>query len=228
VSKIIWQDSGMSEIAEELKRRLSSLQPLISWPKALSAADLVIEEVWRQKEPDEWPMLGPPEDYALPPLVHWSDDLHRLAESAYRETFGEYLEPGDRYILEWPPRGSLWTDGAWGYSEVPQCSGHGAERSSDCTECHDLTDEIVQVVHASAVWSWQITVHHVFAGEAEVEEADDWDLGVTEVDPWTVDYSTYDDGAHGAHLVAAVGWTVEEAAANQQATADASGVDQIG
>ena len=76
---------------------------MIDWSTALRAAGLDGPDVWHQDDPDYWPMSGPPEEYALPPLVPRSEDLRLLAEKAYRTTYDRYLEPGESYEFAWPP-----------------------------------------------------------------------------------------------------------------------------
>jgi len=89
---------------DRLKQALASVRPLRSWLDAATAAGV---DVWTRKDEDEWTYADPPEELALPPLIDWSDDLKRLALSAYRATFDKYLEVGQCYVLIWPPEASL-------------------------------------------------------------------------------------------------------------------------
>lgn len=170
----------MNEFEEALRLALGALRPVIDWTAALRAAGLDGPDVWYREDPDLWPMSGPPEEYALPPLVPWGDDLRLLAEKAYRHTFDRFLEPGESYEFTWPPRGALWDPGSWHYA------------SSDDV---DVPDDDADVVIESASWSWDLAVERVVDNGIEYEQP--WYMGRTRVDPRTVEYSVF--GGEGAH-----------------------------
>lgn len=170
----------MNEYEEELRRVLHTVRPVIDWSTALRATGLDGPEVWSRDDPDSWPMSGPPEEYALPPLVLWSDDLRLLTEQAYRHTHDRFLEPGESYELVWPPRGSLWDAGSWRHV---------------FSDDDDPPDEDGEVVVEPASWSWEVAVERV-AGNG-VEDEQPWFMGRTPVDPRVVEYGLF--GGDGAH-----------------------------
>ena len=174
----------MNEFEEELQRVLRSVAPALSWSTALSAAGLDGPDVWHQEDPDLWPMSCPPEDYALPPLVLWTEDLRLLAEKAYRTTYDRCLEPGESYEFIWPPRGALWCTGSWCHPNSDDDSNAGPDTASD----------EVDAVIEPATWVWHLEVDRV--GDDSVEAEDPWLMGRTEVDPRTVEYSVF--GGDGA------------------------------
>lgn len=164
----------MNEFEEELQRVLVGMRSVIDWSTALRAAGLDGPEVWHREDPDLWPMSGPPEEYALPPLVLWDEALRLLAEKAYRHTYDRFLEPGESYEVAWPPSGALWDSGSW----------H-----------EDDSDDDAGVTVESASWHWQLAIERVF--DNGVEDEQPWFMGRTDVDPRTVEYSVF--GGAGSH-----------------------------
>lgn len=166
------EDRGVDEFKKELQRVLVAMWPVIDWSAALPAAGLNGPDVWHREDSDLWPMSGPPEDYALPPLVRWTDELRLLAEQSYQDTYGRFLEPDESYQFAWPPRGALWDPGSWYYSD---------------------TDG--GVVVEPATWSWELPVERIVGNGIEDEQP--WPMGETHVDPRTVEYSVF--GGSDAH-----------------------------
>jgi len=216
----------MDDAAEELESRLASMRPVVTWAKATQAIDLDFGDMWRLEESgSQWPMNNPPEDYALPPLVHWTDDLRELAQSVYNARYGKFLEPGESYEITWPPTGYLGTQGEWKWSEPEECGEHGDEHENDCEECEGLSEGGDRRRLSDAQWCWKVSVHrHLVDGDVEFDDdVGGWDIGRTPVAPWSVEYSTYPFKEFREPVMTAVGWVVEEAATKSAAQEEERG-----
>ena len=98
------EDRDVNAFETDLQQLLVVARPATDWVSALRKASLDGPDVWRQEDPESWPMSGPPEEYALPPLVWWPDELRRLAEKAYRASYDRFLDPGESYEFGPYPR----------------------------------------------------------------------------------------------------------------------------
>lgn len=193
----------MREANEALKRALAEQRSTRTWQEAAAQAGL---EVWCREGEDEWLYDDPPEELALPRRVEWPEDIKRLALAAYRETFDRFLEPGQYYVLVWPPRGELWDPGSWYFEDPEWCEQHGEDIDDACPACRRLDDDGVRVIESPARWSWEIEVQTWELVEAPVgqlvsEQVDDdppsdWNLGTTHIDPFDVEYGPHRDSPY--------------------------------
>ena len=157
---------------------------------------------------------APPEDYALPPVLPWTELLRDRALRAYNERFGKYLDPGQRYEMSWPPEGSLSSPGAW-YVEAPSCSTHGEDPEENCRECQAADAEPTVVIDRPASWEWNVETRLVITEtlpdgsiQQYEEDEDRWLLGYADVDPREVEYGPEQGTGERADLVRAF-WNVE-------------------
>ena len=59
----------------------------------------------------------------------------------HEATLAEYLEPGQYYVLAWPPEGSPYSGGDWVWPEIPECGLHDVdEQSAECPHCRAVLD----------------------------------------------------------------------------------------
>ena len=103
-----------------------------SWREAAVAAGI---DVWQRNGEDEWMHDDPPEDLALP---HCWTGRTGPSSSRCRRTgkpSTSTLEPGQYYVMVWPPEASLWSRGSWSFSDLDECGEHGNEYDAECTEC---------------------------------------------------------------------------------------------
>lgn len=190
---------------------LSKLRPIRKWASATGPG---VPGTWQRTE-DTWDLPAPPEDYALPPALPWTERLRDLALRAYNERFGKYLDPGQRYEMDWPPEGSLSHPGSW-YVEVPSCRVHGEDLDDGCPECEAAEAEPVVVIDRPASWEWNVRTRLVITetlpdgSSREYEEDEDrWLLGYTDVDPREVEYGPEKGTGERADLVRAF-WKAEQ------------------
>jgi hypothetical protein len=149
--------------------------------------------VWR-RQIDTWDLPAPPEDYALPPDLPWTEELRQFALSEYRAKFGRFLEPEEHYEMDWPPQGFLAAPGLW-HVERTYCSDHGEEHDDSCDECRGLDHRGTVVIDQPAQWEWTVEVRK-WAGETELDgstsdievDAHQWIVGFTSFDPRDVEY----------------------------------------
>jgi hypothetical protein len=188
---------------DELRGRIRELRPRRTWSVVVSPDS---EEVWR-REDDVWELPAPPEDYALPPDLPWTEELRQLALSEYRATFDRFLEPNEYHEMDWPPQGFLATPGWW-YVELPSCSDHGEDYDDSCGECRGLDQAGTVVIDRPAEWEWTVEVR-TWAREtkpdgsiSEIEvDAQQWTLGFTPVDPREVEYGSEKGSPYRAELL---------------------------
>lgn len=195
---------------DELQAELSQLRPTRKWA---SAAGLGVPGTWQRTE-DTWDMPAPPEDYALPPALSWTERLRERALHAYDARFGKFLDSGQRYEMDWPPEGSLAHPGSW-YVEAPSCRVHGEDLDDDCPECAATETEAVVVVDRPASWEWNVrtwlVVHEPLpdgSSREHREDEDRWLIGYTDVDPREVEYGPERGTGERADLVRAF-WKAE-------------------
>jgi hypothetical protein len=155
---------------------------------------------WQLTGANHWYQIDPKEDLVVVPELEWPDGLKRLALAAYEERFAQYLENCQYYVLVWPPSGSLWSGGDWGYRDVGECEEHEAdEPDHGCEQCAAVTTaqtEDARVCYDLAEWHWELEVqtwqrerrpdgqfllYQVFDDE---DVRDTWFLGGTTQLPW--------------------------------------------
>ena len=195
---------------DALKTALSELRPIRTWASATAVG---VPEPWQRTE-DTWDLPAPPEDYALPPALPWTERLRDLALRAYNERFGKYLDPGQRYEMDWPPEGSLSDPGSW-YVETPSCPMHGEDLDDGCRECDAAAAEPSTVIDRPASWEWNVGTRLVItetlpdgSSQEHEEDEDRWLLGFTDVDPREVEYGPEKGTGERADLVRAF-WKAE-------------------
>lgn len=190
---------------DEFQAELSKLRPIRKWASATGPG---LPSTW-QRTDDTWDLPAPPEDYALPPALPWTERLRDLALRAYNARFGKYLEPGQRYEMEWPPEGSLSHPGSW-HVEFPWCRIHGEDLDEDCPECAAADAEPTVVIDRPAAWEWNARTQLVITetlpdGSTRTygEDEDRWLLGYTDVDPREVEYGPEQGTGERADIVRA-------------------------
>lgn len=199
-----------TSVEDALKTALSELRPIRTWASATAVG---VPEPWQRTE-DTWDLPAPPEDYALPPALPWTERLRDLALRAYNERFGKYLDPGQRYEMDWPPEGSLSDPGSW-YVETPSCPMHGEDLDDGCRECDAAAAEPSTVIDRPASWEWNVGTRLVItetlpdgSSQEHEEDEDRWLLGFTDVDPREVEYGPEKGTGERADLVRAF-WKAE-------------------
>lgn len=205
---------------DAFQAELSKLRPRRKWASATGPG---VPSPWQRTE-DSWDLPAPPEDYALPPALPWTERLRNLALRAYNERFEKYLDPGQRYEMDWPPEGSLSNPGAW-YVETPSCPVHGEDLDDSCPECETADAKPVVVIDRPASWEWNVGIRLVTretlpdgSSQEQEEDEDPWLLGFTDVDPREVEYGPEKDTGERADLVRAF-WQADQAEQTKLASA---------
>jgi hypothetical protein len=197
-------------VEDALQEALSELRPVRNWASVNVRGE---SEAWQRTE-DSWDLPAPPEDYALPPALPWTERLRELALRAYNDQFGRFLDAGQRYEIDWPPEGSLFSPGSW-YADESSCSEHGDEFEDGCGECDVAGAEPVVVIDRPASWEWSVATRLVITEKGPdgsrqeyAEDEDRWLLGFTDADPRDVEYGAEKGTGERAELVSAF-WKVE-------------------
>ncbi len=186
----------MGDASDALERALKQVRPTSSWLEAAAVAGV---GVWTLEGEDEWLYDDPPEEFALPPRIEWPDEIRSLALAAYGENWDRFLEPGQFYVMVWPPRAELSSEGSWYFKSSWECEMHG-DYDEQCPQCVRSAGEGVRVVDRPAYWSWQVDVETwaLVAREGQMsvelvddEDSHDWYLGTTEMDPYEVEYGPH-------------------------------------
>jgi hypothetical protein len=175
---------------DELSHRLRGLRPRLTWSSFVGSGS---GTVWT-REDDVWDLPAPPEDYALPPVMPWVEELRHLALRDHCARFDRFLEPNERHQMDWPPQGFLASAGWW-YVRLPSCSQHGEDCDDSCDECRTLDRDGIVVIDQPAQWEWTVEIRTIERGkksdgstfETEVD-AQHWILGYTDIDPREVEY----------------------------------------
>lgn len=190
-------------VDDKISTFLHELRPRRTWWSVVSPDT---ENVWR-RENERWDLPAPPEDYALPPDLSWTEELRELVITQYRAEFGQFLEPDEHYEMDWPPRGFLSDPGAW-HVQWPSCSEHGEDREDSCDECQGLDHQEIVVVDQPAQWEWTVDVRTLArktepnSSTFDIEvDAHEWILGVTSCDPRQVEYGPAKGSPYRAELI---------------------------
>jgi hypothetical protein len=187
----------------ELSRRIRELRPRRTWDSVVA---LGFDGAWRRTE-DVWNFPAPPEDYAMPPVLPWTEELRQLALSEYCAIFDRHLEPNEHHEMDWPPQGFLTSSGSW-YVDFPLCSEHDVDYDDSCEECRSLDRDGTVVIDVPAEWDWTVEVRTVALetrsdGSTFEDDTDQdrWNIGSTPFDPREVEYGPEKGSPYRAELI---------------------------